>query len=232
MGLKCSLLGHTYEPAGVEREREKQGSEVVTVARELERCTRCDAERVVSESTEVTAVVDADDADLEAGDGGTGAGGGYRTGGGGDGDATAGERAAAAVDDLAEGPDDLDLEDRDPAEEDAEILTDDEPEREPGQWPEEAETESGSPGSTGDRPTGSDEDRSPGDESPEAEAEEVSDPERDAERLDEESLSGITVPDADIVCPECDFGVEAQSGYREGDPCPECGAWLESERNP
>lgn len=223
MGLKCSLLGHSYEPAGVEREREKQGSEVVTVSRELERCTRCDAERVVSESTEVTAVVDAD------GDvGGPGAGGGYQTGGGpgqGDeraGDASAAEQAAAAVDDLAEGSDTLDLENRDPEEEDAEILTDDEQEREPGQWPDETEGAADGPAAGGE----------PVDGLAGGSTGEAAGSDRDGEDPDEESLAGITVPDEAIVCPECGFGIEAESGYREGDPCPECGAWLESERNP
>ena len=60
MGLQCSILGHSFEPAGVEREREEQGSEVVTTEREIQRCSRCGNERIVSESTEVTAVVDAD----------------------------------------------------------------------------------------------------------------------------------------------------------------------------
>ena len=56
MGLKCSLLGHSFEPADRERERKEQGKEVVTVVREIERCVRCGEERIVSESTEVTAV--------------------------------------------------------------------------------------------------------------------------------------------------------------------------------
>lgn len=242
MGLKCSLLGHSYEAAGVEREREKQGSEVVTVSRELERCTRCDAERVVSESTEVTAVVDADGVDVDGG-----AGGGYRTGGepggaGGTADGqSAAERAAAAVDDLAEGPNDLDLEERDPAEEDAEILTDDEPEREPGQWPEET---AGADGEGDDGPAAGtivdpDDDATDGPTSGDVGAESTGgsadgarDTDPDDAEPEEESLAGITVPDEAIVCPGCDFAVEAESGYREGDPCPECGSWLEAERNP
>lgn len=228
MGLKCSLLGHSYEPAGVEREREKQGSEVVTVSRELERCSRCDAERVVSESTEVTAVVDADGVDVDGG-GGPGAGGGFRSGGQpgerGASDAPAAGRAAGAGDDYAEGSDGLDLEDRDPEEEDAEILSDeDDPEREPGQWPE--ETESSDEGD--DEPTaGSIVD--PTDDSTDGPATGGETADEDA---DDESLAGITDPDEAIVCPECDFDIEAESGYREGDPCPECGAWLEAERNP
>jgi hypothetical protein len=54
MSLKCSLLGHAYAEPDVEREREEQGSEVVITIRETEVCTRCGAERVVSENKEVT----------------------------------------------------------------------------------------------------------------------------------------------------------------------------------
>ena len=125
MGLKCSLLGHSFEPADFEREREEQGSEVVTVVREIERCVRCGEERVVSESTEVTAVVDEEKVGLDDG----------------------------------------------------------------------------------------------------------ADPDDGPVAPDEEILSSITVPEGKIVCTECDFGVDAESSYRDGDPCPDCGAWLTSERN-
>lgn len=53
MGLRCSLLGHDYGEPDVEREREERGNEVVITIRELETCTRCGAESVVSENTEV-----------------------------------------------------------------------------------------------------------------------------------------------------------------------------------
>lgn len=242
MGLKCSLLGHSFEPADVEREREEQGSEVVTTVRELERCHRCGKERVVSESTEVTAVVDAGDVAVDEDDGfGVEAGaedtsadaptadaedtstdaptaGAEETPEGGalDGmidrsdaveddtdraDETVGDPAGSAADDDTE---EADLEDRDPASEDTEILTDDDTDRAPGEWPEEAYDE------------GYDSD------DVESAVEHVS---------DEEGLSGITVPEGQIVCPDCSFEVEAESGYRGGDPCPECGEWLASERN-
>jgi hypothetical protein len=253
MGLKCSLLGHSFEPADIEREREEQGSEVVTTVRELERCHRCGKERVVSESTEVTAVVDAGDVAVDD-DNGHGveagtedaaadaptAGGEDVTadaptagaedtsadtptagaeeapeGGGLDGmidrseaveddpghaDETVGDPAGSAADDTEA----ADLEDRDPASEDTEILTDDDTDRAPGEWPEEAYDE------------GYDSD------DVESAVEHVS---------DEEELSGITVPEGQIVCPNCSFEVGAESGYRGGDPCPECGEWLASERN-
>lgn len=92
----------------------------------------------------------------------------------------------------------------DPEEEDAEILTDDddESERQPGQWPDDLD----------DSDAGTDADDAPLDPH-------------------DESLSGLTVPEGKIVCPDCSFNIEANSGYREGDPCPECNAWLEAERN-
>jgi len=54
MGLKCSVLGHKFGDATVERDREEQGSEVVITIREIETCRRCEEERVVSENKEVT----------------------------------------------------------------------------------------------------------------------------------------------------------------------------------
>ncbi|MFT4883857.1 MAG: hypothetical protein ACI8U4_001370 [Natronomonas sp.] len=251
MGLKCSILGHAFEPTGTETERQQQGSEVVTVVRELEECTRCGEERVVSETTEVTTVVDADDVDIDEGattadiDGGAGsdAPDGTTEGGAFDGvvDRSMGEEdaevlddtedeeadeaaaeAAAAVDELAEAPDEDEepaIEDRDPEEEDAEILTDDdEPERDPGEWPDDEDVvEAHEPAS------GPELDGDEGDEDADAGSEPDFEPEP---ADDEDRLAGITVPEGTIVCPECDFTVDAESSYRDGDPCPECGAWL------
>lgn len=239
MGLKCSFLGHAYEEAGVEREREEQGSEVVTVVKELEQCRRCGQERVVSESTEVTAVVDADEvaADVDAdagGSGGTGFGGAVdRAMDAGDDDAEtlddgpaaaddpdaaaerAADEAAAAVDELAEDPGE-EFEARDPEEEDAEILTDDDDAgRDPGEWP--------------DDPVDEDDDGGLEDVSEVADEDDEGAPAVDSgldDGDDEESLSGITVPEGRIACPGCGFEVDAESSYRDGDPCPECGAWL------
>ncbi|MDS0280866.1 DUF7093 family protein [Haloarcula onubensis] len=56
MGLKCSVIGHKYGAAEVEREREEQGSEVVITIQERETCERCGKTRVVSENKEVTAI--------------------------------------------------------------------------------------------------------------------------------------------------------------------------------
>jgi len=75
MGLRCSILGHTFDETEVRRDRRERGSgnEVVTVVSQIERCSRCGAERVVSENKEVVSVVDADEVGLdERGDAGTG----------------------------------------------------------------------------------------------------------------------------------------------------------------
>ncbi|PSQ43973.1 hypothetical protein BRD14_02130 [Halobacteriales archaeon SW_5_68_122] len=210
MGLKCSLLGHSFEPADRKREREEQGSEVVTVHREIERCVRCGEERVVSESTEVTAVVDEEELDL-GDDGRTGPGDGPDT-------AVDGVVGHGGAGDAGETLDSDEYEARDPAEEDTEILTDDEPERELGAWPDDPEG-SWDPDET---PTSG---RSADASNVDAGVDE------DPVRPDEETLSGITVPEGEIVCTECAFSVDADSAYRDGDPCPDCGAWLTSERN-
>ena len=242
MGLQCSILGHSFEPDGVEREREEEGDEVITTEREIEQCRRCGAERVVSESTEVTAVVDdvevIDDGANEA-DGGVGTadaagkpdGTDDRDAADDDPEPTDGDDAvvlesgtSSATEGGADpepdpepelGPDLEGAEDaaddgaRDPGDEDAEILTEDgRSERETGEWPREDETEADP---DGDEP--------------------VVETDAAVESPGEESLSGITVPDGDIVCPDCAFRIDAHSGYRNGDPCPECNAWLETERN-
>ncbi|WP_115864705.1 DUF7093 family protein [Halorussus litoreus] len=56
MSLRCSLLGHSYGEAEIEREREEQGSEVVVTVREFEECERCGDQNVLSENKEVTAL--------------------------------------------------------------------------------------------------------------------------------------------------------------------------------
>lgn len=53
MGLRCSLLGHDYGEAFVERDREERGGEVVVTERELKECARCGSEKVTAENTEV-----------------------------------------------------------------------------------------------------------------------------------------------------------------------------------
>ncbi|MES3517693.1 MAG: hypothetical protein PPP58_08530 [Natronomonas sp.] len=241
MGLTCSLLGHRFEIEDVERDRREQGSEVVTAVREIERCSRCGTERVVAESTEVTTVIDSEAAGVDDEE---------------PVDATYPEDSGGPVDTaeiIAEstegtestdidGPSDdpiateagfgdseSDLEETpDPAAEDAEILTDTNG-REPGEWPDEPETADAEPT---DDPTPK---RDPTDPDLETSVSEAVTPEPDDSSDDtppsEESMAGITVPEGAITCPECEFTVDAESSYRDGDPCPECGAWLSLERN-
>lgn len=66
MGLRCSILGHTFGETEVRRDRRERGeNEVVTVVAQVERCSRCGTERVVSENKEVVSVVDAAEVDLD-----------------------------------------------------------------------------------------------------------------------------------------------------------------------
>ena len=250
MGLKCSLLGHAYEPAGVERDREEQGSEVVTVVRELERCRRCDAERVVSESTEVTAVVepedvgldettsaeDASETDTEATGDGVFDGVVERSGALADDDEPSERRAESTGDDDADDatePDKNDTEpdvdaseseiSRSPEEEDAEILTDTtSTTRAPGRWPGDPVGEPWEPDIQGEDSTDIEHERGRADEG---------NGEPSDEGGDDEPEAVGTVPSGPIGCPECGFAANPESSYRDGDSCPECGAWLRVERN-
>jgi hypothetical protein len=56
MGVRCTLLGHAYGEAEIEREREERGEEAVVTIREVKTCSRCGDRSVVSENKEVTAV--------------------------------------------------------------------------------------------------------------------------------------------------------------------------------
>ncbi|MFB6172454.1 MAG: hypothetical protein ABEJ23_07955 [Haloarculaceae archaeon] len=187
MTLRCSLLGHRFEEVTVEREREERGDEVVTVSREIETCSRCDARRVVSENTEVTTVEPSPDAG-DAGDADGGFGGLV-------------ERSDA---DGSTGTGDADLDPPDdPAEEDAEILTDEpSPERQPGEWPDE-------PASTPD------------------ESVDASEPTDDASApdagLDLAAETETETGTGTLACPACGFTTDAAgSSLRSGDACPEC----------
>jgi len=141
MGLKCSVIGHKYGEAEVEREREEQGSEVVITIQERETCERCGKTRVVSENKEVTAietpsdiagdmlddgesegdeVVDADEETVEEPSSAE--------------DATADDQSVAETDESepapvsgSDGVDDSAVDAVDPEADDAEILDDDEP---------------------------------------------------------------------------------------------------------
>lgn len=207
MGLKCSLLGHSFGEATVEREREERGSEVVTIVREREECSRCGEERVVSENKEVTSVVEPEEVGLDDAPG-----------------------AGSFNDDEFEPP--ASIED-----EDAEIIEDspDDAEREPGEWPEEpsdaGDWESDAedaPDAARDEPAGASEEAASTDRggpAPEGEPATAGDSDAGAGERDLETGAdepATTVPQGRFACPECGFEVEAGSSFREGDACPEC----------
>lgn len=182
MTLRCSLLGHRFEEATVERERAERGEEVVTVSREVEVCSRCDAERVISENTEITTVESPEDEESEP------------IGGRDDG---LGGVAGGTGDDRFDPP-------GDPAEEDAEILTDeDDGERQPGEWPDEpagTSDESAEPPSVAEVTT------------------ESSTPDRETSEFEDSAADAET-----FACPECGFSTSIEgSSLRRGDACPEC----------
>ena len=243
MSLKCSLFGHAFDDGEVEREREEQGSEVVITIRETETCTRCGAERVVSENKEVTTLetpsdivgddlADADEATTAAAEetdsdpdtAGAGTvsqtrpaaadnGSGAASGGVASGDAGSGSTPGP-------GP----ASDPDPDEDDGVILDadDEEPDdgRAPGEWPEEDEDEADAAATDGPAdavPEWPEEDDD-GDEEDWA-------PETDSETPTEvePTSTAVTVPEGTFHCPECAFSTPVEdSSLRAGDFCPEC----------
>ena len=156
MSLRCSLLGHDYGDAEIEREREEEGTEVVVTVREFKECDRCGERSVVSENKEVTAL-ETPTADAGGSSGAGSSGTTSDTGGAGGGNAgtasaaggpttdrttdSAGARPTAdsgtspAVENDFEAPQTAE-------EDDGVILEDDDDdesggERHPGQWPDE-----------------------------------------------------------------------------------------------
>ncbi|WP_435196821.1 DUF7093 family protein [Natronomonas sp. EA1] len=242
MGFKCSLLGHDFADPETEREREERGDEVVTTIREIAHCTRCDESKVVSESKEVTAIVEPETVDAQGIDqhdedayeeptgtprqdteepipDDTGA---------------ADEEVEAEEDDRLAPPDEATAEaieslaDRDPEEEDAEILDDgEEPTREPGQWPDDDEPWDPTP-SPATEPEAVESDAA--EPTTEGATEEAA---TDAALTTEPTDDGLLVPDGAYVCPECGFTTSVDgSSLRAGDACPECHrGYLEGERN-
>jgi len=246
MGLKCSILGHRFEETEVERDREEQGSEVVTTIRELETCTRCGERQVVSENKEVTTLATpdepaegtADDAPADA-----------------DGEATAdsaAEEESAAestADDTVDSAEIVeettttsipdaeavteDTDDSDgPADErgptaspesdttdDAVILDDGDdtaPERDPGEWPDEPEDRLQSPEDAADWPDSGREGAAE-DDGYETPLLQEDDDTRPASEAD------VTVPEGTYRCDECGFTTDVEaSSLRRGDFCPEC----------
>jgi hypothetical protein len=252
MSLKCSIFGHAFDDATVEREREEQGSEVVITIREVQTCARCGETRVVSENKEVTTLETPDDVGAptaeedEPGivDAETDAAVESEPDADADGspteepvDETPADGAEAGAESAS---DETDAPEEPPVTDDAEILDDEgdeEAERKPGQWPQEAD-EADEPEDdeqfdyTDD--SGIDESKTDAEFIDDAEPEEPttqpqtnewpSEDEIDAASESESAGPGaVTVPNGSFVCEECGFSTPAeQSSLREGDFCPEC----------
>ena len=249
MSLKCSVLGHAFDDGTVEREREEQGSEVVSTIRETETCTRCGAERVVSENTEVTTLETpsdivgddlsgADPGDGEAPEAGTGEAGpgspdptgqGAAVGGSG-GDTAEGSGVASTppAEASATGPDTAPS----PATPGTDVAADPDPEADDAViLGEEEETEERAPGEwPEERSTGGEEHTAATGavaEWPEEDDEDGDDwaPETDSETPVEvePTSTAVTVPEGSFHCPACDFSTPVEgSSLRAGDFCPEC----------
>lgn len=203
MGLRCSLLGHSFGEATVQREREERGNEVVTVVREIEACKRCGRERVVSENKEVTSVVEPEEVGLDEGEV---------------------QGAGSFNEDEFEPPDS-------PEEEDAEIIEETPGDREPGEWPEEpgGRADPVAEGAAPD-PESADEDAEV--DPAQASLDDTMAADRDVEDagpapeaspgMDRDTGESLTVPEGTLACPECGLEVDADSSFRAGDACPEC----------
>ena len=255
MGIKCSVFGHDFGETTVERDREEQGNEVVSTIREVETCRRCGETRVVSENTEVTTIKTPEDVATEE----------EATADESDGqpdatpaatdivDAEAGEPVAEADPTNAE-PSDETAQYESPAEDDGVILEDDDeddPVREPGEWPESTDPEESTrtdTGSAGQTTTESEDvepsvgpdlsvDVTTDDGSSSAEPAEGSstddeaevwsstDPDLgDAQQAVEDGDTGTnTIVDGQFRCTECGFTTPVESSsLREGDYCPDC----------
>ena len=133
MGLKCSLLGHEYGEATTERDREEKGGEVVVEERELQVCSRCGKEKVLSQNTEVRTLqadpqsgdLDVDMPDTESTE------------------PSFSEPASSSVSGTDPTVGSTPSEHAPPADEDDAVILEDDPDedRDPRQWPDEAQQE-------------------------------------------------------------------------------------------
>jgi ssDNA-binding Zn-finger/Zn-ribbon topoisomerase 1 len=243
MGLKCSVLGHSYGDVSVERDRAEQGSEVVITIREIETCARCGTERVVSENKEVTSIATPDEPET-AEEGPDAANTSEATGSSEDQPAPPDLDPATDEPDIGESPETAVSPAPSDGSEGAEILdadasepvTDDEladPSIQESESPEEPldesesdavfvdaddDTEGRKPGEWPDEPAGEPDDAWEPDAGGHAEetapSPDVSEPDRSG---------AVTVPDGQFHCPECGFTTAVESSsLRAGDFCPEC----------
>jgi len=260
MGLKCSIIGHKYGEAAVERDREEQGSEVVITIQERETCERCGKTRIVSENKEVTAIETpadiADDVieDEEAADEGESAAVDET----GEEDEPAASEGITMSDSVDSGADDAEILDDDGASTGGDSELSDPStevavsEAEPGEQSidaDEAATQDADSDDgviiDGDEEPSEQDDRRPGEWPQEPEdndddwAPETGTTEDEAETEespDVEPFGGpaVTVPSGEFRCRECGFTTDvASSSLRAGDFCPEChkGALVQTEES-
>ena len=247
MGLKCSVFGHKYGEATVERDREEQGSEVVITIREEETCERCGNTRVVSENKEVTSIEtpadiagdvveaqtaanDADDETDTAAESDEAVTPVFEEGSGGEGVGPVDPSAddAEIMDDsddgVASGDAELDATTTDVDVPDAEsdVTTETEPGEDDGVIIDGDDEES-----TGDDRAPGEWPEEPGDDEDDWKPETVlgDDTEETAEESEVEPVtkSAVTAPEGQFYCEECGFSTPVESSsLREGDFCPEC----------
>ena len=234
MSLKCSIFGHRFGDPVVERSRDESGSEVVITIQEIQTCGRCGHERVVSENKEVTTLETPDDGPAapaaDEPDAATESAGDAEAAAPADPSPPADEGATILEDDepvVAEAESDAPEEpaaqadsrsaavaESEPTapEDDAVILEDEddaEPERAPGQWPEEPDD------------AGEDDWEPPAVEDAEAASESATATE--SSPTVEPTGEAVTVPEGTFRCPSCGFTTPVESSsLREGDFCPEC----------
>jgi len=263
MSLKCSLLGHDFGESTVERDREEQGSEVVITIEEVQTCQRCGETRVVSENKEVTSLEMPEDIDGEseaAPEQNNASESVHNSPESVDQSETVTEAESAEADTpqadastevVETETEPVESESEPPVTDDAEILDeDDDIDRSPGEWPQEAEPtethdeedfdqygymdegEDAVDDETTDAEFIDDEPVDTGDEpaveETSAQTETNAWPSEDettepAEPTPPTGPGAVTVPDGDFVCRHCGFSTPVEeSSLREGDFCPEC----------
>jgi hypothetical protein len=237
MSLKCSLFGHNYGNSEVRRDREQDGNELVETIQEVKLCDRCDEHLVISETTEVTTVQTAEggETDADTGDSEASATGDSRgtprdagmTGPPGDRsnnrsdageaapetdtprgdsvDTPGGPRAGGAPERPGGPGHDPPEQEIPPARKDDAVIIDEDGEEKPvTEWPQ-----------------GEEGDEQETDWEPETAPASGSD--TDGRERPTRSTGGLTVPEGEFYCPECEFSTAVESSsLREGDFCPEC----------
>jgi len=236
MSFKCSVFGHAYGDAEIEREREEDGSEVVTTIRETQTCERCGESRVVSENKEVTTletaadIVSEDLGEDQAAEGGEPVDEQPATPTAPEPTEPAGEKRPAEPEEPRTETDIPDAETGTPAAgsqpgyEEQTTMEDSE-----GFDPAEADPETDDGVILDDSDDDELDDREPGEwpEEPD-DGEDDWRPETEVDPTPEETTieptgSAVTVPEGEFRCPECEFSTSVEStSLRAGDFCPEC----------